>query len=151
MKANVVIPVFLVVLMAAALSVALGYPYLQAKLSILFAAGLVFILAWVQLVRELRKKEGPPRDEKTVEKGPGRQAKAADYMVETAWMFAFALAIYFAGFLIAIPVFACSYMKTHGTKWSVAVVTAVLLNVFCYIIFIWVLDMRLYAGKMFVP
>ncbi len=151
MKANAVIPLFLVVLMAAAISVAFGYPYLQAKLSVLFAAGIVFILAWVQLVREVRRKEGPPRDEETVEGGTGRQAKAAEYIVETAWMVGFALAIYFAGFLVAIPVFACFYMKSHGTKWSVAAVTAVLLDLFCYIIFIWVLDMRIYPGRIFIP
>lgn len=149
MKAKTLIPLILVVVMAAVVKVAFGYPYLQAKLSVLFAGGLVLILALVQLMRELRHKEPRTPEPEEDRRDAGHSASAMQYVLEAAWMAGFGLTIYLLGFLIAIPIFTCAYMKSHGTRWSASIITGVLMSVFSYVLFSLVLDMRLYSGEIF--
>jgi len=149
-KTNILIPLIVAVVMAAAVKVAFGYPYLQAKLSVLFAGGLVLVLALVQLMREIRRKEPPTDKPGADQKEAERGASAMQYGLEATWMAGFGLTIYLLGFIIAIPLFTCAYMKSHGTRWATSIITAVLMVAFCYGIFSLVLDMKLYPGEIFI-
>ncbi|MDP2268398.1 MAG: tripartite tricarboxylate transporter TctB family protein [Deltaproteobacteria bacterium] len=146
MNANILIPFIMAAVMAAVLIAAFNFPYLQAKLSVIFAGGVVFILALVQLVRELgpRKKQTP--EPEADRKAPGREESGRTYLLEAAWFMGFGLTIYLLGFLIAIPLYTCAYMKSHGTRWPPSIMTGVFMAAFCYIIFVLVLEMKLYPG-----
>lgn len=149
MSAPILIPLVLALLMAGAIAVASGYPYLQAKLSVIASALVVLVLSLVQLVRELRLKKGK-RDASEAEAArPDIDASTSQYALEAAWMAGFALTIYLLGFIIAIPIYICAYMKLHGTKWPVAIITGVLMAAFSYGIFVLALEMKLYPGVFF--
>ena len=142
-----IIPFVLAVAMIAVITIASGYPYLQAKLSLIFSGGLVLVLALVQLVRELslaKQKAAEPHAEPKARK---HNASLAFYAIEAAWMAGFGLTIYLFGFIIAIPLYICAYMKLHGARWPVSIMTGGGMAVFCYIIFVLVLEMRLYPGE----
>ena len=143
---HIIIPFVVALIMIAVVAIASGYPYLQAKLSILFSGGLVLVLALVQLVREMRLAKKP------AVKPPlsKHSATPALYGIESAWMLGFALTIYLLGFIIAIPLYICSYMKLHGARWPAALITGISMSAFCYIVFVLVLDMKLYPGEIFI-
>lgn len=144
---HILIPLVVAVAMIAVVTIASGYPYLQAKLSVIFSGGLVLVLALVQLVRELclaKQQADEPKAEHEVQK---HSASPALYGIESAWMVGFALTIYLLGFLIAIPLYICAYMKSHGARWPASIMTGVFMAAFCYIIFVLVLEMKLYQGE----
>ncbi len=153
MKAQMIIPLFLALAMTWAIKVAWGYPYQQAKLSVIFVAGMVVLLALVQLAREVRFSRAPRSHQPTAEAAHGEhgghEASAAQYGGEASWMGGFALAIYLFGFTVAMPIFIAAYMKTHGTKWAPSLITGVLMAAFCYGIFTWFFEMNLYPGVFF--
>ena len=149
MSGPILIPLILVLLMAGAIAVASGYPYLQAKLSIIASALVVLVLSLVQLARELRLKKGKRSASEAEAARPDTDVSSGQYVLEAAWMAGFALAIYLLGFIVAIPLYICAYMKLHGTKWPVAVITGVLMAAFSYGIFVLALEMKLYPGVFF--
>ena len=149
MSGPILIPLILVLLMAGAIAVASGYPYLQAKLSVISSALVVLVLSLVQLARELRLKKGKTDASEAEVKRPDMDVLTSQYVLEAAWMAGFALTIYLLGFIIAIPLYICAYMKLHGTKWPVAIITGVLMAAFSYGIFVLALEMKLYPGVFF--
>lgn len=143
---QILIPLVVAAAMIAVVTIASGYPYLQAKLSVIFSGGLVLVLALVQLVRELRlakQQVDEPKAEHEVRK---HSASPALYGIESAWMVGFGLTIYLLGFLIAIPLYICAYMKSHGARWPASILTGVSMAAFCYVIFVLVLEIKLYPG-----
>ena len=149
MNGPVLIPLILALLMAGAIAVASGYPYLQAKLSVTASALIVLVLSLVQLARELRLKKVKRSASETEAARPDRDVSSGRYALEAAWMAGFALTIYLLGFIIAIPLYICAYMKLHGTKWPVAVITGALMAAFSYGIFVLALEIKLYPGVLF--
>jgi hypothetical protein len=149
MNIRVLIPVVLAAVMAVVVKVAFRYPYIQAKLSILFCGGLVFVLALVQLSRELRSKkertDGPQLERKESEDN----VSPLQYGLELTWMVGFGLTIYLLGFIAAIPLCVCAYMKSHGSRWLTSIITGVMMSTCCYVIFVLFLDMRLHSGVIF--
>ncbi|MCL5959229.1 MAG: tripartite tricarboxylate transporter TctB family protein [Chloroflexi bacterium] len=144
-KWRVVIPLVVFLVMAAVVFVSFGFPYLQAKLSYIFAGGIVLILALVQFTRDLRGTEkeiiqATEEGEEEIE-GGGRA-----YLREGLWMAAFAVVIWLIGFVVAIPVFGIAYMRKHGVAWKVSVVAAVGWAIFCWATFTFLLDSELYPG-----
>ena len=71
------------------------------------------------------------------------------YGVLFAWLVGLFLAVYLAGFLVAIPLFILSYMKTHGAKWHVAIIFAILVTAIVYGVFEVALKVYLYEGLLF--
>ena len=149
MSGPILIPLILVLLMAGAIAIASGYPYFQAKLSVIASALVVLVLSLLQLARELRLKKGirSPLEEEVASAGAG--VLTGVYVLEAAWMAGFALTIYLLGFIVAIPLYLCAYMKLHGTKWPVAIITGVLMAAFSYGIFVLALEMKLHPGVFF--
>ena len=144
---HILIPAVVALVMIAVVFVASGYPYLQAKLSVIFCGGLVLVLALVQTARELKEARKPVSEQEAKPEAHKRSASPALYGEEAGWMLGFALTIYLFGFLIAIPVYICAYMKSHGARWTASVLTAAGMAVFCYVVFVLVLEMKLYQGE----
>ena len=136
--------------MVAIVTVASGYPYLQAKLSLLFSGTLVFFLALVQLARELKHKKHRTNEKGVEHKKLGHDASVVQYGLEFSWMVGFGLTIYLLGFIVAIPVFVCAYMKSHEVRWRASIITGMLISAFCYVVFVLVLEREMYPGKIFI-
>ena len=136
--------------MVAIVIIASGYPYLQAKLSLLFSGTLVFFLALVQLVRELRRKKHRTDETGVEHKEPEHDAGVVQYGLEFSWILGFGLTIYLLGFMVAIPVFVCAYMKSHEVRWRASIITGVLISAFCYVVFVLILERELYPGEIFI-
>ncbi len=66
-----------------------------------------------------------------------------------AWLAGFFLAIYVVGFLAAIFLFMLGYMKTHGTKWLIATIFAIVTTTIVYGLFVALLKVYLYKGLLF--
>ncbi len=132
---------FLVVIIAVMLAVivlSLRMEYLESKLLPLIISGAVLVLAAIRLGKEIFK--GVP--DGSEETGEGWRG----YLISGAWAVGFFLAIYLLGFIIAIPLFILSYMKSHGTRWLVAIIWTILLPAFIYGLFELTLKVTLYRG-----
>ena len=70
-------------------------------------------------------------------------------MLTGAWIAGFTLAIYLLGILIAVPLFVYSYMKAHGTRWHIAIISSIVLVAIIYLGFDLGLGRELYAGLLF--
>lgn len=146
---HILIPSVIALLMVAVIATASGYPYLQAKLSVLFSGSLVLVLALVQLARELRLIKVQGTGPKAEQKEPEHHAGAWQHGGEFAWLAGFGLTIYLLGFFVAIPLYVCAYMKSHGSRWPASLMTGALLPALCYVLFVLVLDMKLHRGEIF--
>jgi len=141
------IPIFLLFLMVYLIIECLGFRYTQAKLLPLTVGSAVFVLAAVQLSRELRSKEA----KKTAR--AKSQAEPRNLLLPLGlalgWMVSLLLGIYVAGFLIAIELFVLSYLKVHGRGWFMAICVATLLTATIYGIFEVGFKIELYRGIVF--
>lgn len=139
---------FTMVIMAVSLAVILGaltLEYKSIKVLPIMVGGIVFILATVTLIRELRAKEKPKgavvqEEEKT---------ELRSYWPTAAWIAGFALAIYLLGFLIAIPLFILSYLKLQGRRWLRSIIIAGITTSLVYLAFELALQVKLYRGLLF--
>ena len=129
----------IIILMLAVMALSLKMAYFSSKLLPLVIAGMVLFLALIDLARELKKK--PDAAAKTTE-------KVGRYTQYLAWIFGFFLAIYVAGFMIAIPLFVGAYMKRHGSGWPATVITAFIYTGIIYAGFELALKTDLYKGKL---
>jgi peptidoglycan/LPS O-acetylase OafA/YrhL len=110
----------------------------------------IFILAAVEVARELRRRgEGEATTEKKPESEIKDKFEARRLGLIFGWAVGFCLAIYLAGFYISIPVFAFSYLKWRRRSWLVAVIFAVALLAFSYAVFSIGLKVPLYKGLIF--
>jgi len=109
---------------------------------------IIFILAAVQVVRELRRR-GEAAAAKATAEDSGAKAETRRLGLIFGWAAGFCLAIYLFGFYIAIPTFAFAYLKWRRRGWLVAVIFAVGLLVFSYAVFAIGLKVPLYKGLIF--
>ena len=116
--------------------------YFKSKLIPLVFGSIVFILAAIGLTRELLARG--KQDETTAEGEKGRGGWRI-YLVSIAWAAGCGLAISFLGFLIGLPLYIFSYMKVHGVRWFLAIISAVLCAAFCYGVE-FILRIKLYPG-----
>ena len=136
----------LLILMAVVFSVSYHFSYVQAKLAPMTISGLIIILAAIQLYTEyrsaLRFKE--KSDQK---KAPSETSESfRPYFIQGLWMVGFVLAIALFGFLVAIPLFVISYMRTQGVNWEKSLLVAASTLIVMYILFSIALEVELYPG-----
>ena len=136
----------LLILMAVVFSVSYHYSYVQAKLAPMTISGLIIILAAIQLYTEyrsaLRFKE--KSDQK---KAPSETSESfRPYLIQGLWMVGFVLAIALFGFLVAIPLFVISYMRTQGVNWKKSLLVSASTLIVMYILFSIALEVALYPG-----
>jgi hypothetical protein len=125
----------------------LTYPYLESKLLPIIIAGVLLILAAIQLGKELRA-DGRNGGEAA----PEEEAKSYPLVKgapSAAWIIGFCLGLYLLGFLVAVPLFVFSYMKSRGRGWAVSVIVPVILTACIYLIFTTFLQVRLSSGLLF--
>lgn len=140
---------FIIVILVFSLAIVIGsltYSSKEAKLLPIVIGGLVFILTAVILVRELRAKEKPHRQR---EEWEGEELALSQYKTVAIWVAAFALGIYLIGFLIAIPAFIISFLKSNKTGWLKSSIMAAVMVAFVYGIFELLLQVELYRGLLF--
>ncbi len=112
---------------------------------------IISILAAVEVARELKRRgdKGEAAAEKKQEGGIKEKFDARRLGVVFGWAAGFCLAIYLLGFYISIPVFAFAYLKWRKRSWLVAVVFAIALLAFSYLVFAIGLKVPLYKGLIF--
>jgi hypothetical protein len=103
--------------------------------------GLVFVLAAIAFIRELRSKKET--------RGAEEATPLSAYWQTGAWIGGLALAIYIIGFLISIPLFIMLYLKRKGSGWLKSIIVAGVTTAFLYLAFEVALRVDLYRGLLF--
>lgn len=138
----------LIIVMAAAMVTAAGFPFWQAKIAPLTVGGAILVLAGVQLMRQ-RGAAAANGSKAGNENEQEAAAGFSGYVRESLWMVGFVAGIYFFGLLVSIPLFGTAYMKAHGGRFALAALISVLTALSCYIIFTCILGITLYPGIVF--
>lgn len=141
----------LMVVMLVIIGWSLGMKYFASKLLPLTIGSIVFVLVAIGLGREIlagneRKATVTDAEESGMEK-PREEWRG--YLLHGGWVAAFFMAIYLLGFMISMPLFILSYMRSLGTRWRVAITFAVLTSVLIYVIFKLAIGIDLYRGLVF--
>ena len=143
---------FLIAILLGVLAVILWsatFRYIETKLLPLIIGGLVFILAAIELKRELSSKREPSKAMEQQGKAVVEKDVFRKHVSVAAWIGGFFLAIYSLGFAIAIPLFVFSYLKSHGRGWVIAISLAAIMALFAYGVFERLLGIQLYRGLIF--
>jgi len=118
---------------------------LKSKLLPVLMGGGTFILATMELVRELRSGKTLTEDKRTTIGAAERRG----YLIAGMWIVGFFLAIYLLGFNIATALFVLTYMKMHNTGWFQSITYAVLTTAGIYGIFQYLMKVDLCPGIVF--
>jgi uncharacterized membrane protein len=127
----------------------LTYPDLKTKLVPATVSVIVFVLAGIQLGKELSQKEQPDKESKTNvidETLPVSVFGWREDLVAFAWMLGFTGAIYLVGFHFSTLLLILSFMKLNRLGWLKSIFTAVLTTATIYVVFVAVLQADLYTG-----
>ncbi|MFH1003529.1 MAG: tripartite tricarboxylate transporter TctB family protein [Chloroflexota bacterium] len=142
---------FLVVVGLYCIISSLAFARVQAKAIPLAVASLVFILATMELVRVLRtgnqaatRVKAEPKEDSIA-----LNTQLRRFGLALAWVVGFSLGVYLVGFVIAMPVFVFSYLKSKGRGWLISAVLAVLTIALIYGMFQIGLRSSLYRGILF--
>ena len=142
--------IFLLLLGLFGIGMSLTFQYLAAILLPLLLSSVIFVLAAIQLSKELRSRD---KEQTATEEKPQpdveTRVELRRFGSAIGWLAGFVLAIYLLGFLIAIPLFVFSYLKGHGRGWLTAIVLAVIAIGLIYGIFEFGLKAYLYRGLLF--
>ncbi len=125
--------------------------YITTKLLPILIGSIAFILAGIGLAREIRvvnRQRVTEAEGETITKEKAGEGLRG-YLLTGAWVLGFFLAIYLLGFLIAMPLFVLTYMKTHGTRWLTTIILTILTPLFIYGLFELALGITLYRGLLF--
>lgn len=131
---------------------ALTYDSIKTKLLPLLICGITFVLAAIELGRELlTARESRVAIVPEVEDSQtGGVARWKKYAPVIAWMAGYLVAIYLFGFLMSTPLFMLAYLKfqsRHGWLRSAAVTAAASTSL--YLLFVVALQTRLFSGLIF--
>ncbi|MFC2002830.1 tripartite tricarboxylate transporter TctB family protein [Chloroflexota bacterium] len=125
--------------------------YFATKLVPVVIGSAVFILAAIGLWRE--SSAGRKLRATVIEDETGSEEQATGvghrYLINGAWLVGFVLAIYLLGSVIAISLFVLFYMKWLGTRWFVAITSAVITTAIMYGGFEFAVNIELYRGLIF--
>ncbi len=124
----------------------LGHPFKVTLLPLLISI-IVFLLAAVELRKELSAKDKP---REAPEMGKIEGNASGGYVPVLSWLAGLAIGIYLLGFLVAIPLFITSYLKTQGKNWLTTISVAILTTVFLWAAFEFMLEVELYRGLLFI-
>ena len=145
MKTDVYILAAFALLMMAIFFASLQLEYLDAKLMPMLISAVGFVLAAIGVGREIWCKEVTRVIAETGQTQEQSKKLLRRYLYEGAWFVGFGVAIYFTGFLVAIPLFTISYLKVHGRKWLTSVTIGAVMTSL-YPLFAYVFGVDLYPG-----
>lgn len=128
-----------------------GLPNIKARVVPIVASTFVFVLAAIELIRELRvgfeKKDKPARAPQPV--SPAVSGERRRLFALFCWMFGLFVAIYILGYPISIFLFVFVFLKLHGRGWIASFSSAVLTAGVIYFLFMIVLKIPLFQGIIF--
>jgi len=154
MGANSYTYVAVLVLALVIIALSMQLKYLSTKQLPLIIGGIIFVVAAIGLVRDIRARNKPKTaatNGKTVDETETEINESwYGYALNGAWVLGFFLGITFLGFILAIPVFLIVYLMVHGMKWYSATIFAVLTSAIVYVVFVLALDLDLYKGLLFI-
>ncbi len=149
-KGSLCAAIFFLLLGLFGITQSLTFRYWESMALPLTVSSLIFILATVEVGKELRRRddretavEGKPDTEST------SRIEIRRFSLMLVWVVALMLGTYLFGFRIAVPVFAFSYLKWRGRSWLTATVFAVTVLAFLYGIFELGLKAPLFKGLIF--
>lgn len=149
-KHNSYFLIFLVLLGLFGIIQSLTFRRFEAVVLPILLSSAVFVLASIELSRELRRKD---RAQTSVDVRPEREAQAGvglrRFGSALGWVAGFSLGIYVLGFIIAIPLFVLAYVKRQGQSWPMAIGLAIIVIAFIYGAFQLGLKAPLYRGLVF--
>ena len=114
----------------------------DSKLLPVLIGSVTFILAAMELVRELKSGKTVTEDKKAT----AGVAERRGYLISSIWIGGFFLIVYVLGFNIATALFVLTYMKKQGTGWLAAASFAVVTTAIIYGLFELILKVELYRG-----
>lgn len=104
------------------------------------------ILMSIVTIKEIFNVRQAKRQGTLSEQSEKKDRSPRSYGLIIAWMAAFLIIIYVAGFWGGIPFFLFFYLKTHSLGWLLSLGTALGMFLFIYCIFSLGMEMRLYPG-----
>jgi Tripartite tricarboxylate transporter TctB family len=123
---------------------------LKIQLVPLIMSGMIIVLAGVELFREIRRE---PEVEKAKETKVGEEdlefntkGQLKDYIIIFCWLIGFFTGIYVVGFVAAIAIFICAYLKWYGHAWLKSIGLAAAATIIIYLVFVILLQLELYRG-----
>ncbi|MFC2008328.1 tripartite tricarboxylate transporter TctB family protein [Chloroflexota bacterium] len=134
------------------IGLSLPMEYLTSKLLPLIFGSVGFLLAAIELGKDLTAKGKPASEVPTGDEADAMaevKVGVSSYLGAVAWIVGFFLGILLLGFVIAIPLFIFSYMVTRGTRWFVALIFAVTTPALIYLVIDAVPGADLYQGLAF--
>jgi hypothetical protein len=141
----------IMIIMLVMIGFSLKMKYFESKFLPLLLCSVVFILSAVELGREIsaeaiQQKQGTEGDKNS---SVSNSLGWRDYLPPGAWVFGLFFGIYLLGFVVVIPLFIFSYLKSHDTSWHEAIIYAILTPLLVYGIFERGLGVILYRGLLF--
>ena len=147
LKGGFWVALFLVALGLFGIIQSLTFRYWESMVLPLGISIIIFILAAVEVIRELLKQRQAAAEE-TAEKSESKIERRRLFLT-MGWVAGFCLAVYLFGFYLSIPTFAFAYLKWRRRSWLVALIFAVALLAFSYLLFAIGLKVPLYKGLVF--
>ena len=119
----------------------------SSKLLPLIFSGLAIFLAAIKLGTELRNKDkASERGKSEPETGETVDGTNRNYLMAAIWIIGYFIGFFLFGFTVATAVFMLSYLKTHKTRWSIAIIITVITCGSIYSLFALLLRVELYQG-----
>lgn len=114
------------------------YPNIKTKGLPLVLCGVIFILASIALVKELRTEPQAKEDTpiKTEEAELWSAGDVRGYIIGYIWMAGYILGIYLLGFIPATALFTFAYLKSHKRGWLSSACQSILGTAFIYFLFV---------------
>ncbi|MEI9476350.1 MAG: tripartite tricarboxylate transporter TctB family protein [Deltaproteobacteria bacterium] len=137
---NLLFCLIVLICMAAAFVVTLGYPS-DARFSPIIVISLCGVVTLWELVNTYRQK-----DEKSPEPDKGYQRR---FILTVAWVVAFVLIIWLLGFVIGLTLITFAYVKVHEKGWRWAIILPIITFLMSYVGFEILLQTPLYEGLLF--
>lgn len=143
----IVVMIAMIFFMAMSLPLAL----LGSKFLPLLFGSIVFALSAIALAKEIKTRPEMKIGEATKVTGKKEIIRGAvnGYLRIAAWILGLTVAIYLLGFLIATLLFVGLYMKLHGSKWYMALISAVVFTLIMHALFNIALKADLFPGEIF--
>ena len=127
----------------------LTFRYWEAMTLPLTLSSLIFVTAIIEVAKELRNKPTRPVKIEAISVPHKEETDIGSVYRLLGWVVSFIACIWIFGFLIAIPLFAFSYLKWRNRSWLVSVTFAVSSIAIIFLAFEVALKTELYRGLIF--
>jgi ABC-type sugar transport system permease subunit len=105
----------------------------QAKWLPMILGSVLTILSALQLLKDmLVQSKQREAKERVVQSASTLREQHLRFLVALAWILGFAVGIYLLGFVIAIPLFIVTYVKSRGRSWLKSILLALMVTAFVY-------------------